>query len=231
MSKRKKRKRITLLRQRMIDDLRLSGKGERTVEAYVRAVRQLAEHYWQSPDTLTEEQIRQYFLHIRNVKEYARATMTIALTGIKFFYEKTLAREWNVFGVIRPPRERTLPVVLSVEEVRLILQHVRPFWNYVCLGTIYSCGLRLQEGTHLQVPDIDGGRGLVHIHRAKGGKDRYVPLPVRTVELLREQWKTHRNPVWLFPAATGLVRSAVTTTRRTGSRSSGLYCCRLTTSW
>ncbi len=70
-----------------------------------------------------------------------------------------------------------------------------------CLKTIYSCGLRLREGSHLQVTDIDSGRMALHVH-GKGGKDRYVPLPDRTLELLREFWKTHRSRPWVFPATT-----------------------------
>jgi len=91
-------------------------------------------------------------------------------------------------------------VILSVEEVLRILGRVRLPRYRVCLGTIYSCGLRLQEGTHIQVRDIDSGRGMLHVRHGKGGKDRYVPLPERTVELLREYWRTHRNPVWMFPS-------------------------------
>jgi site-specific recombinase XerD len=68
------------------------------------------------------------------------------------------------------------------------------------LTTIYSCGLRIKEAVHLQVRDIDSARMLVHVRLGKGGKDRYVPLPQKTLELLRLYWKTHRNPVWLFPA-------------------------------
>jgi site-specific recombinase XerD len=84
--------------------------------------------------------------------------------------------------------------------VRLILSKVRLLRYRTCLATIYSCGLRLTEGTHLQVCDIDSSRMVIHIRHGKGGKDRYVPLPVSTLELLRSYWKTHRNPTWIFPA-------------------------------
>ena len=126
--------------------------------------------------------------------------MTIAICGIRFFYEKTLNRNWTIFGIVRPAPEHKLPVILSLEEVRQILALVRLPRYKVCLTTIYSCGLRLQEGTHLQVADIDSARLMIHVRHGKGAKDRYVPLPRRTLELLREYWKTHRNPGWLFPA-------------------------------
>ena len=191
---------MTELRKRMIECLQLRGLSERTEEAYVRAVRQLAEHYHKSPDLITEEELAQYFLHIKNVKKYSRAASTIAICGIKFFYEKTLNREFTTLKLVRAPREKKLPVILSIEEVQTILRQVRLPRYRVCLWTIYSCGLRLQEGTHIQVRDIDSGRAMLHVRHGKGGKDRYVPLPERTVELLREYWVTHRNPVWMFPS-------------------------------
>jgi integrase/recombinase XerD len=203
---------MTPLRQRMLEDLQLRGMSERTQECYIRAVRQLAKHYHKSPDRVTEEELRQYFLWMKNVKHYSRAATTIALCGIKFFFHHTLKQDWTTLKLVRPPRDKKLPVVLSQQEVRDILQQVRLLPYRVCLTTIYSCGLRLQEGTHLQVRDVDSARGLVHVRHGKGGQDRYVPLPQRTLERLREFWKTHRNPVWLFPACGrgGIHRPAAT---------------------
>ncbi len=191
---------MTALRQRFIDDLQLQGMSARTQQAYVRAVRQFAEHYGKSPDVITEEELRQYFLYVKNIKKWSRATITLALCGIKFFYEQTLHREWTTLEVIRPPQEQRLPVILTGEEVHRILHTVRLLRYRACLTTIYACGLRLKEGTHLQVGDIDSPRMLVHVRLGKGGKDRYVPLPQPTLDLLRQYWKTHHNPVWLFPA-------------------------------
>ena len=191
---------MTELRKRMIECLQLRGLSERTQEMYVRAVRQLAEHYHKSPDLLTEEELRQYFLSIKNVKQYSRSASTIALCGIKFFFEYTRNRDWTTLSFVRAPREKKLPVVLSIEEVRKLLGSVRLLSYRVCLSTIYSCGLRLQEGTRLQVRDIDSSRMMIHVRHGKGGKDRYVPLPQRTLELLRQYWVTHRHPVLVFPA-------------------------------
>jgi len=191
---------MTPLRKRLVEDLQLKGYGERTQDLYVRAVRQLSEHYNKSPDRITEEDLRDYFLYTKNVKKWSRSTSTIAMCGIKFFFENTIKRDWPTLTLVRAKREKKLPAVLSKEEVRKILKNVRFLRYRACLSTIYSCGLRLQEGTHLQVKDIDSARGLIHVHLGKGAKDRYVPLPHRTLELLREQWKSHRNPVWIFPA-------------------------------
>ena len=191
---------MTELRKKMIECLQLRGFSERTQEAYTRAVRQLAEHYHKSPDLITEEELRQYFLHIINVKHYSRNTTTIALCGIRFFFEQTLNRNWTLFNIVRPAPEHKLPVILSLEEVREILNRVRLPRYRVCLSTIYACGLRLQEGIRLAVPDIDSARMMIHVRHGKGNKDRYVPLPQRTLELLRDYWSTHRNPVLIFPA-------------------------------
>ncbi len=191
---------MTELRKRMIECLQLRGLSERTQEAYVRAVRQLSEHYHKSPDQITEEELRQYFLFIKNVKQYARGTSTIAICGIKFFFERTLNRQWTTLGLVRATPETKLPVILSCEEVRQILARVRLPRYKVCLSTIYSCGLRLQEGIHLRVADIDSARQMIHVRHGKGAKDRYVPLPERTLQLLRQYWQQHRHPVLLFPA-------------------------------
>jgi len=88
---------------------------------------------------------------------------------------------------------------MSIPEVRSILNTVRTPQNKSYLTTVYSCGLRLNEALHLQVSDIDSDRMRIHVHRGKGAKDRYVPLPEATLDILRSYWKLHRNPIWIFP--------------------------------
>jgi integrase/recombinase XerD len=193
---------MTPLRQRMIEDLQLRGLSAKTQEAYLRAVRQLAEHYRKSPDLITEEELRLYFLYLKNDKQISRSGFTIALCGLKFFYERTLHREWATLDLPRRTREKKLPAVLSVAEVRQILACLRRPYYRVCLTTIYSCGLRLREGVSLQVGDIDSERKMLHVRQGKGNKDRYVPLPDNTLKMLRDYWSTHHHPVWLFPAPT-----------------------------
>ena len=137
---------MTELRKRMIECLQLRGLSERTQEAYVRAVRQLAEHYHKSPDLISEEELRQYFLFIKNVKHYSRNTMTIAICGLKFFFEHTLQKEWTTFNIVRPgtgeeaarhPQRRRSAPTPCQDPVAALSS---------LLATIYSCGLRLQEG-------------------------------------------------------------------------------------
>lgn len=184
----------------MQQDLQLAGLSERTHEAYLRAVRQLAAHFKTPPDQITEQQLREYFLYLRNDKKFAGPSLKIAFCGIKFFYTHTVPRGWETLAKIKIPRPKTLPDVLTTDEVRRLIEAVRTPHNKAYFWTVYSLGLRLNEGLHLQVGDIDSQRMLVHVHRGKGAKDRYIPLPAKTLAVLREYWKTHRNPTWLFPA-------------------------------
>lgn len=190
---------MTALRHRMINDLQLAGMSEKTQEAYVRSVRQLADYYGKSPDKINEEEIRSYFLNVRKKKKWSRSTFTVSICGIKFFWEQTLRRDWSILGLVRPPQEKKLPVVLSRREVIVIMNHIRFTRHRICLETIYSLGLRLKEAVRLQICDIDKDRMVVHVRHGKGGRDRYVPLPIRTLQLMREFWVMHRNDVWLFP--------------------------------
>jgi integrase/recombinase XerD len=192
---------MTPLRQRMLEDMQLRGLSPRTQESYLREVRQLALHFGKSPDLLTEEDLRQYFLYLRNVKHASRSSSTVALCAIKFFFERTLQRPWPLLELVRSPQQHKLPVVLSPDEVWQTLALIRLPHYQVCLSIIYACGLRLREGVGLRVPQIDSARMQLHIQGGKGNKDRYVPLPPRALTLLRRHWQTHRNPIWLFPAS------------------------------
>ena len=191
---------MTVLRQKMFEDMQLHGLSERTQDAYARAVKQLAKHYQKSPDQITQKELRAYFLYLKNVRMASRSTQIIARCGIRFFFQHTLGRSWETLALVRPDKEKKMPVVLSISEVRKILLQLKRLRYRVCLSTIYACGLRLREGLHLQVSHIDSERFLLHVHHGKGGKDRYVPLPKTVIQMLRRFWLTHRNPVWIFPA-------------------------------
>jgi site-specific recombinase XerD len=183
----------------MLQDLQLAGLSERTQEAYLRSVRQLADHFHTPPDRLSEHQVRDYFLHLKNDRKFASGSLVIAYSAIKFFYSHTTPRDWPTLQRLRVRKEKKLPDVLSVDEVRRLITAVRTYHNQTYFWTVYSLGLRLEEGLHLQVRDIDSERMLVHVRRGKGAKDRYVPLPSRTLTVLRQYWTTHRHPEWLFP--------------------------------
>jgi len=191
---------MTALRQKMIEDMQLRGLAERTQESYVAAVRGLAEYYGKSPDKISESELRQYFLYLKNEKKAAASTCIQVLCALKFLYQHTLGQRWPILDFVKPEREEKLPVILSREEVQRVLGCLRQPHHRACLSTIYGCGLRLQEGVKLQVRDIDSSRMVVHVRQGKGRKDRYVPLPARTLEQLRWYWRQHRHPEWLFPS-------------------------------
>ncbi|MDZ4342080.1 MAG: site-specific integrase [Candidatus Binatia bacterium] len=179
--------------QRMVNTLQLNGKGERTQQAYTRSVRMLSQFYGKTPDLVSEPELQEYFLHRKNVNRWAPKTMRICYCGIRFFYVHVLARDWHILSILRAQNEHRLPAVLSVEEVRSILAQVKNFPHHVFLSTVYSCGLRLDEARHLEVSDIDSQRMMIHVHRGKDAKDRYVALPQPTLHLLRQYWLTHRH--------------------------------------
>ncbi len=198
--------------QKSVNALTLAGKGPRTVEAYTRALRMLVQFHGKAPSSISETELEAYFLHRRNVDHWSANTMRICYCGIRFFFVSVLGRDWRLFQYLRARAESRLPAVLSREEVRCVLACVRTSHNHAFLSTVYACGLRLQEALHLEISDIDAARMMIHVHRGKGAKDRFVPLPHATLTLLREHWKAHRNPRLLFPAYGRDSRSGRTST-------------------
>jgi len=185
--------------QKSMRALQLAGMSERTQQCYTRSVRMLVDFYNKTPDQITEVQLQDYFLHRKNQDKWSPATMRICYSGIKFFFINVLKREWHTLELIRAKSEQRLPTVLSLDEIRTILQTVNTPQNKAYLTTVYSCGLRLHEALYLQVGDIDKDRMRIHVHRGKGAKDRYVPLPESTLHILRFYWALHCNPTWIFP--------------------------------
>ena len=186
--------------ERMLGDLVVAGMAQRTQEAYLRAVRQLVRfHDGASPEALSEAQVKEYLLWLRGEKRAAPGTLRIAIGGLRFFYRQTCPRDWAVLQKFRIPNETRLPTVLTVEEVQRIMGAFRQERFRAYFWTVYSCGLRLNEALSLQVGDIDSQRMRLHVHRGKGAKDRLVPLPGSTLDVLRAYWKTHRHPTLLFP--------------------------------
>ncbi|HEX3552236.1 MAG TPA: site-specific integrase [Thermoanaerobaculia bacterium] len=226
---------MTPLRQMMIEEMQLRSYAPGTIEGYVHAVAQLARHYHRSPDTLEEDEVRRYLLYLKLDKKIARGTFSVVLGGLRFFYHKALGREWKSLDVAKPRSEKKLPVVLSRDEVWSVIDAVRVDVYRVCLTTIYACGLRLMEGVSLQVPNVDSARGVLRVC-GKRCKDREVPLPAAALQLLRDHWRTHRCPTWLFPATTRqglqdsvahdcapITRSSLQSAFRRAVESSGLH--------
>ena len=186
--------------KKMNEDLILRGMSESTRKTYIRAVRKLEEYTRKNAEKSNEDDLRNYFLYLVNIKKFSTSAFKVAFHGIRFYYTITLQRQWRIFELVKPRDERKLPVVLSTEEVRRMLSFVKVQRHYAFLSTTYSCGLRLQEALNLQVGDISSDRLVIHVRNGKGARDRYVPLPKATLKILRRYWCTHHNDFLIFPA-------------------------------
>jgi integrase/recombinase XerD len=193
---------MTPLRRRFIDDLRLRNYSPRTIETYVTGVVRLAKHFNRSPDRLGPDEIRAFQLHLLQRKvSWCMFNQTVC--ALRFLYTVTLGRPDMVGHIPFGKRAKTLPSVLSPEEVVQFLEGALPGRDRTLLDVAYSCGPRLRELLNLQVPDIDSPRMVLHIRRGKGQKDRLVPLSPRLLEVLRGYWRACRPKLWLFPGVDG----------------------------
>ena len=196
--------------QTHLKHLKLKGLQPKTIEAYSRAIRRAGDTFAHQIDDLTVAQLTDYFSDL--VASHSWSTVKLDLYGLKFTYEHVLRKPWVAPGLIKPPRTQRLPDIVTVEEAQRLFAATRVVSYRVFYFTLYSLGLRLGEGLRLQVGDIDAARGHVHIRNAKGNRDRLVPLPQATHQLLRRFWSVHRNPVLLFPNRHGGLKGASTAT-------------------
>lgn len=188
------------VRQKMSEDLKLTGKAERTQNGYLRAVRQLSDHARKSPAEVTEHDVRAFFLYLKDDLGFAYGSLRVALSGVKFFFAHTCKRDWQIFEMLKLQNVNAIPEVLSIADVFRLIAETNTPRMFAYFWTLYTMGLRLNEALNLEVSDIKTDRGVVHIHRGKGAKDRCVPLPSSTLAVLRAYWRTHQHPRFLFPA-------------------------------
>jgi len=180
----------------MSDDRHLAEMSKRTHDGYLRAVRQLADYTRRAPDQISEDQLRRFFLHLRNEKQFATGSLRVAFSGIKFFYTRTCRREWQTLAHMKVPNVKSLPEVITIEKVQQIIDHCTTRRMAVYFWTVYSLGMRMDEALHLQVGDIDSARMMVHVHRGKGAKDRYIPLPESTLQTPPSVARPEARRVW-----------------------------------
>lgn len=178
--------------ERLREDMILRDFRPRTQEAYELGARLLVRHFDRPPADLTEEDLRSYFLHMRDVRKVAPSTLAVNLHGIRFLFLHSLKRDYALFDLLHVKKPRVLPVVLSTSEVRTLLAAVRHPVRRVLLTTIYALGLRHNEGLSLEVGHIDSARYMVWIRDGKGAVDRGVPLPRPLLHRLRRYWKLER---------------------------------------
>ena len=209
--------------QTHLKHLKLKGLQPKTIEAYARAIRRIGAYFDHQIDDLSEQQLTDYFTDL--LDSHSWSAVKLDLYGLKFYYAHVLHKPWENIDLIKPPKSKRLPDILTIEEAKRLFMETFTLSYWVFYFTLYSLGLRLGEGLRLEVGDIDAPRQRVHIRDSKGNKDRFVPLPEATLELLRRFWQVHRNPVLLFPnrhaglkeahrATSALDRGGVQTTLR-----------------
>lgn len=186
--------------------LHLKGLQPKTIEAYRRAIDRIGKHFDYQINDLNEDQLLDYFSSL--LKTHSWSTLKLDLYGLKFFYQHVLQKPWTNIALIKPPKATRLPDILSIEEASRLFMATNRLSYRVFYFTVYSLGLRLGEGLNLEVGDIDAHRRRVHIRDAKGNKDRFVPLPNATLDVLRRFWRIHHHPVLLFPNRKGGLKAS-----------------------
>jgi site-specific recombinase XerD len=193
---------MTPLRQRFLDDLRLRNYSPRTRKTYLEHVVRFARHFRRSPEHLGPDDIRAYQLYLLNERHASWSSFNQAVCALRFLYRVTLQAPFPVEMIPYGKKPKSLPDVLSREEVARLFAHVSRPLERLMLQTAYACGLRAAELLALKVADIDSGRMLLWVRHGKGGKDRAVPLSPALLEALRGYWLAFRPTTWLFPGGT-----------------------------
>ena len=194
----------SLLRTRLIEDLRIRNYASRTIDIYVRCVALFAKHFGRSPEDLGAEEVREYQLYLREEKKASWAFFNQTVSALRFLYGKTLKHDWLVEQIPYPRQEKRLPDVLSFEEVSKLFSCVRTLMSCTILQTMYGAGLRLMEAVSLKKSDIDSERMAIRVRQGKGRRDRYVTLSATLLETLREYYRASRpKGEWLFPNRKG----------------------------
>ena len=177
--------------------LKLKGLQPKTIDAYSRAIRRIADYFDGHLDNLSQDQLLDYFHDL--LGRLSWSAVKLDLYGLKFFYTHVLSKPWTDIPVVKPPKNSRIPDIVTLDEAQQLFMSTRRLSYRVFYFTIYSMGLRLGEGLNLKVGDIDASRMRVHIRNAKGNKDRLVPLPINTLRVLRQFWALHRHPTLMFP--------------------------------
>ena len=187
------------LREQMKMDLKLKGYSPKTQAAYLGYMKKFVRYFGRSPAKMGEKEIREYLYHLITGRDLGDSSINSAYSALKFFYETTLCRDWNVAKIPRRKPEKRLPVVLDGSEIKQLLAVTTNLKHRALLMTTYSAGLRVSETAHLKVCDVDSKRMQLRVAQGKGKKDRYALLSPVTLNLLRDYWRQYRPFSWLFP--------------------------------
>lgn len=192
-------RKVSPLRQRMIDDMTVRNFAPNTQVSYLHQVNLFARHFDRSPEQLGPEEIRTYQIYLADERKLSVSTRILAVSALRFLYAVTLKRDWTVQLIPTPKKDHRLPVILSPQEVLQLLQAAPSFSHHVIFSTMYGTGMRVSEAVHLRAANIDSQRMMIRIELSKGHKDRDVQLSPKLLELLRCYWRTVRPGEWMFP--------------------------------
>ncbi len=192
---------MTTLRQRMLEDLQIRQYSPTTIRLYLYAIKAFAKHFGKAPDQLGAEHIRRYQLFLTKEKKVSTSTYVLMVCALRFFYTHTLHRKVAIERIPFPRRERKLPLILSRDEVKALLEAPHDLRHRAMLAILYGSGLRVSEVARLKVADIDSARHVLWVRCGKGRRDRQALLPPKLRELLRCYWRIRRPTDWLFPGA------------------------------
>ena len=193
---------MTHLRKLLLEELQRRNYSHETIRSYVHAVEDFARRFNCPPDRLGPQHIRQYQAELFQKRKLSSGTVGIRLAALRFFYTKTLRRNWSIADTPYPKRTHRLPTILSQEEVAQLIDAGRTPCERILLMTLYATGVRRSELTHLKISDIDSQRMVVHIRDGKGRKDRDVMLSPKLLTALRTDWRFYhrQSSTWLFPS-------------------------------
>jgi site-specific recombinase XerD len=188
----------------VLDELQRRNYSPETTRGYIHAIKQFADFFGKSPETLGGEEIRQFQLHLLKEKKLAPGTVEGRMSALRFLYKKTLKRRDIAYDdLVFPKVPRKLPVVLSPEEITGMIEAAPNLMHRTILMVLYATGIRRTEASLLIVSDIDSERMVIHILQGKGSRDLDVPMTPKLLETLREYWRWKRPNVYLFPSTEG----------------------------
>jgi len=190
-------KRYQSLYQQHVNALFRQGKSQSTIDVYSRAVRRITEYFDCCPDRLTTRHFEEHFSNL--IKTHSWSTVKVDRNGLQFFYKHVLNKDWQWIDIVKPPQVKSLPDILTSDEISQIINNTREIRYQTYILAVYSMGLRLGEALNLKVGDIDAKRMRVHVRCGKGRKDRFVTLPDAALQALRQYWATHRHRSLIFP--------------------------------
>jgi integrase/recombinase XerD len=189
------------LRTRFTNFLTVSRKARKTKKAYLHAVSSLSAFYRCSPDRLTNDQIQEYLRYLIEDRKLAWSTCNVVFSGLMCFYRNFLKWDETRFNIPPRPRIKKLPMILTVDEVRKLIDAADNLKHHALLKTVYCAGLRVSEVVCLEPRHLesDPSRMLIRVEQGKGKKDRYTVLTADCLETLRHYWRVYQPGKWLFP--------------------------------